>query len=172
MFRRISQRLAFVAVLFALCMLPLSALETKGHRRIIQHRQPPVISYVGGKHPHVTVAFVLGKYPPNVFRRETPRGLVTVRWREDDGTEDGSPAVPGPAEPDISHPDTIYHIVIVSPTHLPVYFRGAGDAKWVHVNGYRLPAVRPSDYVNGYPADPFEMDGGLNIVVVAYPDAE
>ena len=136
------------------------------------HKQkpPPTISYVGGKHPHVTVRL---EFEDNayVYRLHTLCGWVTVRGREDYGTEDGGPA---PMDSDISHPDTIEDMVIVSPPSLPVYFRGAGDAKWVHLNGSRVPSVeaQSGSYHYTHPADPFRMDGGLNIVSVAYPDPE
>jgi len=170
---------AGTAILALLCALPIPAEAAKGHKTVTRHQrppaisyiEPPVISFVGGKNAHVTVAFFLGKYPPQVFRSRTPRGWVTVRWREDYGTEDGSPAMPT-VQNDISHPDTIFHIVIVSPASLPVYFRGAGDTKWAHLNGNRLPVVKSADSFHGYPADPFRMAGGLNIVDMAYPDPE
>ena len=146
------------------------------------HKQkvPPIISYVGGKHPHVTVRPTFEvEDNASVCRLHTPRGWVTVRCREDYGTEDGGPVPPG-SEPDISHPDTIFNIVIVSPPSLPVYFRGAYGAKWTHANGYRISpievkGVTPNGslhYTLTHLADPFRMDGGLNIVAVGFPDAE
>ena len=146
----------------------------------IHKHKTSVIAYVGGKHPHVTVTITYGDYgDATSYRLHTPRGWVTVRWRQDDGTEDGGPVPVGP-EPDISHPDTIKNIVIISPPAFPVYFQGADDAKWVHVNGYRLPSVETRTvsrnglyhYTYTHLADPVLMDGGLNIVAVGYPDAE
>lgn len=94
-----------------------------------------------------------------------------MRGREDEGTEDGGPV---PVMDGISHPDTIEDIVIVSPPSLPVYFRGAGDAKWMHLNGSRVPPVKAQSgsYHYMHPADSFRMNGGLNIVAIAYPDPE
>ena len=135
-------------------------------------KMPPVISYVGGKQPHVTVTLGFGGYgDASVYRLHTPRGWVTVRWREDYGTEDGGP---WPMDGEISHPDTTETIVIMSPQALSVYFRGAGDAKRVHLNGNRVPSVQAQSgsYPYIHPADLFRMDGGLNIVAVAYPDPE
>ena len=133
-------------------------------------KKPPFIAYFGGKHPHVTVrlAFEDNAY---VYRLHTPRGWETVHGREDYDTEDGGPV---PEMNGISHPDTIENIVIISPQTLPVYFRGAGDAKWVHLNGSRVPLVQAQSgsYHYTHPADLFRMDGGLNIVAVAYPDPE
>ena len=154
--------------------LTLLSVHTAQARHLRRHspapKTPPVISYVGGKNPHATVALVWDlQNPPHVFRLRTPHGVVTVRWREDQGVEDGGP---WPMDDEIAHPDTIYDIVILSPPSLPVYFRGAGDAKWAHLNGNRVPATKLGDYRNGYPADPFRMDGGLNVVAVAYPDPE
>lgn len=138
-------------------------------------KTPPVIAYVGGEHPHVTVTITYGTYGnfgnATSYRLHTPRGWVTVRWREDDGAEDGGPA---PEMDGITHPDSILTLVIISPSLLPVYFRGAGGAKWVHWNGNRVPSVQAQSgsYHYSHPADPFRMDGGLNIVAVAYPDPE
>ena len=135
-------------------------------------KTPPFIAYFGGRQPHVTVTLGSGGYgDAPVYRLHTPRGWVTIRWRKDYGTEDGGPV---PEMNGISHPDTIFNIVIVSPQALPVYFRGAGDAKWVHSNGSRVPSVeaQSGSYHYTHPADLFRMDGGLNIVAVAYPDPE
>jgi len=131
-------------------------------------KKPPVIAYIGGRRPHVTVT--LNGAPP-AFRLHTPRGWVTVHSRDDYGTEDNTPV---PMQGEISHYDTILSIVIVSPPSLPVYFRGAGDAKWVHLNGAPVPSVQAQSgsYHYTHPADLFRMDGGLNIVAVGYPDAE
>ena len=137
-------------------------------------KKPPVIAYIGGRQPHVTVTLPFGgEGDAQIYRLHTPRGWITVRWRTDYGTEDGGPVLPGP-EPDISHPDTIFTVVIVSPPALPVYFRGAGDAKWVHLNGSRVPLVQAQSgsYHDTHPADPFRMDGGLNIVAFGYSDPE
>ena len=139
------------------------------------------ITFIGGKHPHVTVVLPENGFGLPLYRLHTPRGWVTVRWREDYGTEDGGPALPNPKiEADISHPDTIFNIVIVSPSSLPVYFRGAYGAKWVHVNGYGIPPIVTQEatpngsthYTDTHLADPVRMDGGLNIVAIGYPDAE
>jgi len=155
----------------ALLLLYIQAAQARPLRRHAgAEKTPPVLSYVGGKNPHVTLAFGRRDWDwPHVFHLRTPCGQVTVRWREDSGMEDGGPP---PMDLEIAHPDTIFHVVILSPPALPVYFRGAGDAKWAHLNGNRLPAVKPRDPPNGYPPDPFRMEGGLNIVAVAYPDVE
>jgi len=131
-------------------------------------KKPPFIAYIGGSHPHVTVTL---DSDGHAYRLHTPRGWVTVRWREDYGTEYNTPV---PMDDEISHPDTIITYVIVSPPSLPVYFRGAGDAKWVHLNGAPVPSVQAQSgsYHYTHPADPFRMDGGLNIVAVGYPDPE
>ena len=152
----------------ALILMGEHAAQARHHA--VSPKTPPVLSYVGGKNPHVTFAFGQRGFDwPHVFRLRTPRGEVTVRWREDNGTEDGGPP---PMQGEIAHPDTIFNVVILSPPSLPVYFRGAGDAKWAHLNGNRVPASKVGDYQNGYPADPFRMEGGLNVVAVAYPDPE
>ena len=121
----------------------------------------PIIGYFGGRQPHVTVTLSFGD-DASVYRLYTPRGWVTVRCREDYGTEDGGqvPVIDG-----ISHPDTILNIVIISPPTVPVYFQGAGDAKWVHLNGSRVPSVQAQSgsYHYSHPADSFRMDGGLKL---------
>lgn len=144
------------------------------------HKQkpPPVISYVGGKHPHIMVTIAYGDYGnATSYRLHTPRGWVNVRWHQDDGTEDGGPVPLGP-EPDISHPDTIKNIQIISPPALPVYFQGADDAKWVHLNGSRTSSV-PAQVKNKYGSYHYRhfpyflrMKGGRNDIAVGYPDAE
>lgn len=154
--------------------LALLGVHTAQARHLRHHaaapKTPPVISYVGGKNPHATVALVWDfQNPPHVFRLRTPRGWVTVRWREDSGVEDGGP---WPMDGEISHPDIVDHIVVLSPPSLPVYLRGAGGAKWAHLNGNRVPATKLGDSWHSYPADPFRMEGGLNVVAVAYPDPE
>lgn len=151
---------------------PVSAFSVRHHARA--YKVPPVAAYVGGKYPHVTVTLYFdGVGDPALYRLRTPRGWVTVRWHDDSGTESGEPAPLNP-EDDISHPDTICNIVIVSPPSLPVYFRGAGGAKWAHLNGNRVPSVQAQSgpYHYTHPADPFRMNGGLNIVAIGYPDAE
>lgn len=145
---------------------PASVLSVRHHARA--DKVPPVIAYIGGRHPHVTVT----RYGDGrASRLHTPRGWVTVRWREDYGTEDNTPV---PMQGEISHYDTILSFVIVSPPSLPVYFRGGDDAKWVHLNGAPVPSVQAQSgsYHYTHPADLFRMDGGLNIVAVGYPDPE
>ncbi len=136
---------------------------------VYKQKKPPFIAYVGGRHPHVTVT--LDSDPGSAMRMHTPRGWVTVRSREDYGTEYNTPV---PMEGEISHPDTIRTFVIVSPPSLPVFFRGGGSAKWVHLNGAAVPVVQAQSgsYHYTHPADLFRMDGGLNIVALGYPDPE
>ena len=153
---------------------PALMQQVRKQHPVRRQKTPPVIYFVGGKHPHVTVTITYGDYgAATSYRLHTPRGLVTVRWRQDEGTEDGGPVPLGP-ESDISHPDAIKNIVIISPPALPVYFQGAGDAKWVHLNGSRVPLVQAQSGSIHYThfADPFRMNGGRNIVAVGYPDAE
>lgn len=144
---------------------------------VAPHKLPPSITCAGGKHPHVTVNSSFGYDDAGLYRRRTPRGWVTVRWQKDSGTESGGPVPLGP-EPDISHPDTIFNLVAVSPLSLPAYFRGAGDAKWAHLNGHCVPSVETrkvtsnSSYHCTHPADPVLMAGGLNRIALGYPDAE
>lgn len=130
----------------------------------------PFFAYVGGKHPHVTVNLNF-EGAASVYRLRTPRGWATIRLRQDSSTEDGGP---WPEVDGISHPDGITTLVVVSPSSLPVYFRGGSDAKWVHLNGSRVPLVQDQSgsYHDTHPADLFRMDGGLNIVAIGYPDAE
>ncbi len=162
---------------------PVSAFSMQHHAHtgkvppVAAHKVLPSITYIGGKHPHVTVSPSFGWDDAGFYRLHTPRGWVTVHWQRDSGTEGGGPVPLGP-EPDISHPDTIFNIVVVSPPSLPVYFRGAGDAKWAHLNGHRIPSVETrkvtplSSYYYTHPADPVRMKGGTNSIAIGYPDAE
>ena len=107
----------------------------------------------------------------SVERLHTPYGWVTVRLREDSGTEYNTPV---PIVDGSSHPDSITTYVVVSPPSLPVYIWGGGDAKWAHLNGAPVPLVQAQSgsYHYTHPADLFRMDGGLNIVAFGYPDPE
>ena len=154
----------------------LGPLHLARHHTHVQ--KTPVIAYVRGKHPHVIVTITYGDYGnATSYRLHTPHGWVSVRWRQDEGTEDGGPVPPGP-ESDISHPDTIKNIVIVSPLALPVYFQGADDAKWVHLNGSRVLSV-PAQVKYKYGSYHYRhfpcflrMKGSRNNIAVGYPDAE
>lgn len=149
----------------------LPPVQVQVRHPVHKQKEPPLIAYFGGRQPHVTVNWDSGDSgDASVYRLHTPRGWVTIRWREDNGTEDGGP---WPMDDEISHPDTIIDIVIVSPSALPIYFRGVGNGvKWLHVNGNRLPLMKPDYGPYDHPISPIRMDGGLNIIAVAYPDPE
>jgi hypothetical protein len=68
---------------------------------------------------------------------------------------------PTPRSGEIAHPDTVYHIALLSPRGLPVYFRGAGDAKWAHLNGRCLTGT-----------ESVRIHGGYNTVDIGYPNVE
>lgn len=148
---------------------PALLQQVYGQHPVHTQKQPLFIVYIGGSHPHMTVT--LESNTRAVERLRTPHGWVTVRLRVDSGTEYSTPV---PELDGISHPDGIQTYVVVSPLSLPVYFRGAGDAKWAHLNGAPVPSVQSQSgsYHYTHPADPFRMNGGLNIVAVGYPDPE
>jgi hypothetical protein len=130
------------------------------------HHSP--IDYVSGRRPYAIVRFDRIKDGSAASCiKKTPLGTVTVYWRRDDGTEDGGPP---PAAGEITHPDVVFQVVVISPPMLPVDFTGAysspgeRDAKWVHLNGARVPFKRPAGVLH--------LGSGLNIVAIGYADVE
>jgi hypothetical protein len=113
----------------------------------------------------------LGGHGRRRFR--TPRGMVSVRWREDAVLT--RPAPPG----EISHPDWVQVIVVTSPKSLPVLLRvrdgyslqqAPGNVKSVQINGQDV-SFRPD------PRPPrgdgrLWLSGGRNVVRIVRPDPE
>ncbi len=158
---------AGTVLMAAFCAAPILAVPRRGISNPVSESLSP-IGYVGGRRPHAVVRFdrIKEGAAPSYTAR-TPHGTVTVYWRRDDGTEDGGPPF---AVGEITHPDSIFQVVVVSPPTLLVDFIGAfgplgeSDVKWVHLNGARVTFKKPTGVLR--------LGPGLNIVAVGYPDVE
>lgn len=141
-----------------------------------------VFHYVAGRHPYVLVIpeKVLSytypdrnELPYSPLSCQTPRGLVSLYWRDDDdGFVEGGKPVAHPGV-EMNHNAYVTQLAVITPSNLPIVLEAEEpEIGWLHVNGHVMSYFAGKSQSLHAGVRRIRLPGGLNLVERGAFDAE